>query len=71
LAAAYDAPGNLLLLKQATAATQLALYRNSLLKDEAAGRPAGPEHEPTLPPPRDDGASQRESSRAGFASDLD
>jgi len=43
LAAAYDSPGNLLLLKQATAATQLALYRNSLLKDEAAGRPGGKE----------------------------
>jgi hypothetical protein len=39
LAAAYDAPGNQLLLTQATRATQLALHGNRLLEEQATGRP--------------------------------
>jgi hypothetical protein len=38
LAAASDAPGNQLLLTQATRATQLALYGNRLLEEQATGR---------------------------------
>ena len=56
LAAAYDSPGNQLLLAQATRATQLALYGNRLLEDEAAGgrRPHadnGPTHSSALHDP--------------------
>jgi len=39
LAAAYDSPGDQLLLTQATRATQLALRGNRLLDDQAPGRP--------------------------------
>jgi hypothetical protein len=37
LAAAYDSPGNQMVLTQATRATQLALHGNRLLEDQAAG----------------------------------
>jgi hypothetical protein len=38
LGAAYDSPGNQLLLTQATRVTQLALHGNRLLEDQAAGQ---------------------------------
>ena len=39
LAAAYDSPGNQMVLTQATRATQMALHGNRLLEDQAPGRP--------------------------------
>jgi hypothetical protein len=61
LAAAYDFHGNLLLLAQATRATQLALSGNRLLQDEAAGRPRPrADNEPTHSSAPHDPARPRE-----------
>ena len=61
LAAAYDSQGNLLLLAQATRATQLALSGYRLLPDEAAGQPRPrADNEPTHSSALHDPAPHRE-----------